>query len=312
MPQPNITLRQIQTFLTVAELRSFSGAAERLRVSNPWVSETIRELETQLGAKLLSRTTRSVDVTDAGRLFAHLAGQAVADLDAAVKAVRRASDPTRGALQLGYTIGAGLEVVPWLLRSFAQRHPHRHLTTLEFDFTDPSAGLRDSKVHAAIVRPPIGLTGLTTLDLWSEQRIACLPEGHPLAARAELHVRDLLDEPIIAAPEAPGPWRDYWLLSEYRSKPATVVGEASTRDGELHLVGRGVGISVSSESTARWYSRPGVVFRPIVDVSPCRVVLAWWPEHTALVADLVDVANDFAAKSVKESDPQQNFFIGGE
>lgn len=297
MTQPNVTLRQLRAFLMVAEHRSFSRAAERLLVSNPWLSETIKDLEHQLKLQLFVRTTRSVELTAAGVVFSALVAQVLDDLDGAVKAAQRTADRDGSALTLGYTIGAGLEVVPWLLREFAAEYPQRPLRSVEFDFTDPTAGLRDSSVHAAIIRPPTGLTGLTTLELLSEDRVACLPEGHPLVSQDSVSVSDLLKEPIIAAPKAPGPWRDYWLLSDYRTTPAPVVDEASTRDAELHLVARGVGISVTSAGAQRFYSRPGVAFRRIRDIPPCVVALAWWPEHTAKVTDLVAIATGFSALS---------------
>ncbi|WP_044442581.1 LysR family transcriptional regulator [Agreia bicolorata] len=293
MSASNITLRQLRTFLAVAELQSFSGAAQELRVSNPWVSESIKELEKQLGVVLFVRTTRSVELTKAGAILKEMVGHALIDLDTAFGVAQRTGAASNSGLTLGYAIGAGLEVVPWLLRSFATQHPQRELSTVEFDFTDPTAGLRDHSVDAAIIRPPVGLTGLTSLELIAEARVACLPEGHRLAAEETVTVADILDEPIIAAPNAPGPWRDYWLLSDYRSEPANVVGEASTRDGELHLVARGAGISVTSAGAGRWYSRPGVVFRPIRDIPPCTVVLAWWPESTPRVSDLIGIAKDF-------------------
>jgi DNA-binding transcriptional LysR family regulator len=293
MAQPNITLRQLRAFLAVVEHRSFSRAADSLLVSKPWLSETVKDLEHQLKVELLRRTTRSVEPTEAGLIFARLTGHVLDDLDAAVKAAQRTAGSGGAGLTLGYTIGAGLEVVPWLLRSFAAQHPQRHLRTIEYDFSDPTAGLRDSAVNAAIIRPPTGLAGLTTLELLSEDRVACLPEGHRLADQDTVCVADLLAEPIIAAPEAPGPWRDYWLLAEYRTSPAPVVAEASTRDAELHLVARGAGISVTSAGAGLFYARPGVVFRRIRDVPPCTVVLAWWPEHTSLVAELVAIAKDF-------------------
>ncbi|KAA0098971.1 LysR family transcriptional regulator [Mycolicibacterium sp. P1-18] len=295
MTQPNVSLRQLRAFLTVAEHRSFSRAAEQLLVSNPWLSETIKDLERQLKLQLFVRTTRSVELTDAGAVFSHLVARILDDLDAAIKSAQRTADRDGSALTLGYTIGAGLEVIPWLLRSFAAEYPQRLLRSVEYDFADPTAGLRDSSVHAAIIRPPTGLAGLTTLELVSEDRVVCLPDGHPLASQESVCVADLLKEPIIAAPKAPGPWRDYWLLSEYRTTPALVVDEASTRDAELHLVARGVGISVTSAGAQRFYSRPGVAFRRIRDIPPCVVALAWWPEHTAKVADLVAIATGFGA-----------------
>jgi len=288
----NVTLRQLEAFLAVAQELHFGRAADRLRVSAPWMSHTVRDLEHALGVELLSRTTRSVELTPAGQVFAGLASQVIAGLAAAVKTVRAMSPTAHGTLRLGYTIGAGLDVVPRLLRTYHDREPAAVIETEEYDFTDPSAGLRDNRVHAAVVRPPLGLPGLVSVELATERLVASLPEDHPLAARQSLSVADVLPEPIVAAPVSPGPWRDYWLLTEYRSGPPPVVAEAVTLDAEMHLVARGVGLSITSEAVGTWYKRPGVTFVPIVDLPPCSVTLAWWPQDTALVAELVAVANE--------------------
>ena len=274
----NVTLRQLEAFLAVAEELHFGRAAERLRVSAPWMSHTVRDLERALHAQLLIRTTRTVELTPAGELFAGLASQILAELSSAIRTVRGMSTPAQRTLKL--------------LRTYHEREPTAVIETEEFDFTDPSAGLRDNLVNAAVVRPPLGLPGLVSVELASERVVACLPEDHPLAARESLSVADVLPEPIIAAPVSPGPWRDYWILTEYRSGPAPVVGEASTLDAETHLISRGVGISITSEAVGTWYKRPGVTFVPILDLPPCSVSLAWWPQDTVLVAELAAVANE--------------------
>jgi DNA-binding transcriptional LysR family regulator len=288
----SITLRQLEAFLAVASEQHFGRAAERLYVSAPWLSQTIKELERQLGVELLHRTTRTVALTEAGAVFASQVERSLSDLDDAIRTAERAAKVRDRGIRLGYTIGAGLEIVPKILRTFTGRHGNVPLDTEAFDFSDPSAGLRGRSVSAAIIRPPIGLPGLVSVDLLTEDRVACLPEGHRLAGRTQLRVADVLNEPIIAAPDSPGPWRDYWTLNEYRSTAAPVVGEAATFEAELHLVARGEGISITGMSASRWYARPGITFIPIRDLEPCRVALAWWPDDTALVADLVAVADE--------------------
>ncbi|HEY3904471.1 MAG TPA: LysR family transcriptional regulator [Streptosporangiaceae bacterium] len=290
----NITLRQLRAFLAVAEELSFSRAAERLVVSTPWLSETVKDLERQLKVTLFARTTRSVQLTEAGRVFSGLVAQVLDDLDDAIRVAQRMRTRPGRALTLGYVIGAGLELLPRLVRTYLDRHPEQRLNSVEYDFTDPTAGLRDHNVDAAIVRPPIGLAGIATLELTTEPRVACLPEGHRLARRDTVTVADLLPEPIIAAPDSPGPWRDYWLLTDYRTGPAPVVAEARTRDAELHMVARGEGISITSAGAGRYYARPGVVFLQISDIPYCSVALAWWPETSAAVTDLVETARELA------------------
>ena len=294
----NLTLRQLEAFLAVADELHFGRAADRLAVSAPWMSHTIRDLERALRVELLTRTTRSVELTPAGRVFAGLASQVLSELNAAIKTTRAIGTGPRGELRLGYTIGAGLEIVPRLLRTYHELQPHTSVVTEEFDFTDPTAGLRDNRVHAAVVRPPLGLAGLVSVELAAERRVACVPEDHPLAARESVGVAEVLPEPIVAAPVSPGPWRDYWLLCDFRSGPAPVVAEASTLDAEMHLVSRGVGLSITSEAVGLWYRRPGVTFVPIRDLDPCVVSLAWWPQDTALVAELAAVANEFRTADV--------------
>jgi DNA-binding transcriptional LysR family regulator len=292
----NVTLRQLEAFLAVAEELHFARAAERLSVSAPWMSHTVRDLERALRVELLARTTRTVELTPAGQVFAGLASQVLTELSSAIKTVRSISATPQRTLRLGYTIGAGLEIVPGLLRTYRERQPEAGIETEEFDFTDPSAGLRDNLVNAAVVRPPLGLPGLVSVELAAERLVACLPDNHPLAGRQSLSVADVLPEPIVAAPVSPGPWRDYWLLTEYRSGPAPVVAEAPTLDMEMHLVSRGVGLSITSEAVGLWYRRPGVTFVPIVDLPACSVTLAWWPQDTGLVADLAAVANEVRAR----------------
>jgi DNA-binding transcriptional LysR family regulator len=299
----NVTLRQVEAFLAVAETRHFGRAAERLHVSPPWLSQTVKDLERALGVELLARTTRSVGLTEAGVIFASMAGQAVHDLETAVSSVAGRGRRSQRAITLGYTIGAGLDVFPGLLRTFSAKHPDVPVSTREFDFSDPAAGLREREVDIAVVRPPTGLSGLVSITVFTEPRVACLPEGHPLADRAEVYVDELLGEPIIAAPSSPGPWRDYWILSDYRTSPAMVVAEAPTFEAEMHLISRGVGISISAMTAARWYRRPGVAFVPIADLEPCHVALAWWPDSTTHVADLVAIASSVPQQADEQSPP---------
>jgi DNA-binding transcriptional LysR family regulator len=145
---------------------------------------------------------------------------------------------------------------------------------------------------------------LVSVELATERRVVCLPDNHRLVGKRSVEIADLLSEPIIAAPQSPGPWRDYWILTDFRSEPAKIVDEAPTLDAELHLVSRGVGLSITSEAVGRWYRRPGVTFVPIRDLSPCTVSLAWWPQETGVVAPLAAIANEFRLAHLEAQTPK--------
>ena len=110
------------------------------------MSHTVRDLERALRVELLTRTTRSVQLTPAGQVFAGLASKVLTELSSAIKTAQSMGATSRRTrtLRLGYTIGAGLEIVVSLLRTYREREPEAGIETEEFDFTDPTAGLRDN------------------------------------------------------------------------------------------------------------------------------------------------------------------------
>jgi DNA-binding transcriptional LysR family regulator len=111
-----------------------------------------------------------------------------------------------------------------------------------------------------------------------------------LGERESVLLNEILGEPIIAA-STPGIWRDYWLATEHRKGvPAKVAFEASTVETELQAVASGRGISITAESTAKFYSRPGVVFKVIADMPDCVMAIAHRPTPNPLVADFLAAA----------------------
>lgn len=290
----NILTRHIRSFVAVAELRSFARAAEQVCVSQPALSQTILQLEEIVGFPLFERTTRSVLLTRQGEQLLGIAramNDALSRFKYEAQLLQRAM---RNTLRVGYMIGTAVEFIPTIVREFERLQPDATLQLEEFDFTDPTAGLREGKVDCAIIRPPVGLDGITLVDIAHERCVACLPEGHRLAATPDLVVADILDEPIVAAP-GPGVWRDYWLASSFRSeRPAHVLFEAATVESELQAIAAGRGISITADSTARFYARPGVVFRPITDMPPCCISIGYPGVPSKLVSEFIAVARRVA------------------
>lgn len=271
-----MTQRQLRCFIVLATELHFGRAADLLYMSQPALSQSIRAAERGVGVQLFNRTSRSVTLTPAGADFLAKVRPALQAVDDAMASARRWADGTNGLLRIGYLIGAGLERLPRLLREFSDAYPDIRVETVEYDFSDPSAGLSAGNVDIAVVRPPIDVKNILLEQISEEGWVACVPRDHPLAGRRKVKLSDVLSEPIVAAPQSAGGWRDYWIASEFRKDgPADVVAEAATFEAEFSAVAQGKGISITVETAARYFKRPGVVFIPIKDAPPCSVALAW-------------------------------------
>ncbi len=286
-----ITIRHLRAFVAVAEEQHFGRAAAALHLTSSALSQTLRQLETAVGAVLVRRTTRSVELTPTGVAALEAARHAISAFDAALERIQEVARGEAGVLRVGYVIGAGLELVPAVIRAFEREVPTVELKLREYDFSRPDAGFETGEVDVAFLRPPLRIPDLTYLPLMQEPRVVCLPEGHRLAGHEYVRVKDIIDEPIIAAPTEDEVWRGYWILRPQREgRPANVVEEAPTFEAELQAVAAGRGISTTGLTAARYYSRPGVTFSVIADLPPCEVALAWRDESLGTVSRFVEVA----------------------
>jgi DNA-binding transcriptional LysR family regulator len=201
-------LRHLTVFVAVAEEASFTRAADRLHLVQSAVSASVRGLERELGAALFDRTTRRVELTDAGDALLPEARQVLAAVNAAREAVDQVSGGLRGTLRLGTMQGQAMRAVsvPRLLARFRAEHPGvevhvSHVGGSVLMADQVRAGRLDLAFVSLPERRPSGLT-LTRISR-EQMQIAC-PKGHPLATRAEVDLEALADEPFIEFPEGWG------------------------------------------------------------------------------------------------------------
>lgn len=201
-------LRHLTVFVAVAEEASFTRAADRLHLVQSAVSASVRGLERELGAALFDRTTRRVELTDAGDALLPEARQVLAAVNAAREAVDQVSGGLRGTLRLGTMQGQAMRAVsvPRLLARFRAEHPGVEVHVSHVGGSVLMADqVRTGRLDLAFVslpeRRPSGLT-LTRISR-EQMQIAC-PKGHPLATRAEVDLEALADEPFIEFPEGWG------------------------------------------------------------------------------------------------------------
>ena len=285
----NADLRQLRAFAMIADELNFVRASERLNISQPALSHTIRNLELELGFGLFDRDTRHVAITEKGKLLLDDVKTVLDEFETLSNKARALAKNFVGILKVGYLIGAGVDLVPSIIRAFREEYPETNLVLKEYDFSTPDAGI-DGEVDVAILRPPIKTVSVKFTTLMEEPIVACLPASHRLARHESISIQDILDEPIIAAP-GQGVWRDYWIAKSYRNgNPANVVHEAPTFESELQAVAAGRGISITARAAHDFYAKRGLAFPLVHDMPRCHVSVAIRDSAPAMAEAFAQVA----------------------
>lgn len=243
----DLDLRKLRYFAAVAEQRHFGRAAEQLFIAQPVLSRQIRALERELGCSLFVRSTRSVQLTPAGE---QLRGEVDGVFGTVDSAVRRVLETDRGVQRLVVAFAAGLHISE-AVRTFGIAHPEVEIGLLPVRWWEQEAPLRDGRADVGFLRRPFDDVGLRVLPIGSEIRVACLPLGHRLARRQSLELADLDGEEVLDA----------------RARRTSSVEE------KFELIAAGQGIAMVPVGVASSYSRPDLVYRPIVDAVPMETCL---------------------------------------
>jgi DNA-binding transcriptional LysR family regulator len=293
----NVDMRLLRYFVAVAEEGTLTRAAERLFVSQPALTKQIKQLEDQLGVGLFTRSRAGMSLTGPGRTLAERVPALLARWDDALRETRAAATLAARVLRVGSVASAANEATPQIIAAFTRRRPGWRVDMRQAAWSNPTAGLADGDVDVALLRLPFpGQDALRVEELFTEPRWVVLPTAHPLAGREEISFRELWDEPFVAAPPETGWWRDYWLASDEREGHPPLIGAVTEHpDDWLSAIANGYGIALTPASSARFYARPGVVYRPVTGVSPSRVGVAWAP-----AADADPIVRDFIRSCLEE------------
>ncbi|MDQ1682851.1 MAG: hypothetical protein QOH99_1392, partial [Frankiaceae bacterium] len=201
-------LRQLSYFVAVADEGSFTKAAARLHIVQSGVSSAIKLLEQELGAQLLDRSGRRVELTDAGIAFLAQARATLESAQDAVDAVQQVQTGLRGTLRIGTMISVPLLDMPALLGKFHRSHPLVDLRLTGSPFSG-SRGLVDAvlagSLHLAFVAVPGPVpAGVQLRHLTSAPMDLVVPSNHRLAARKTVRLTDLADEQFVDFPSGYG------------------------------------------------------------------------------------------------------------
>jgi LysR family hca operon transcriptional activator len=192
-------LRHLRYFVAVAEAGSLTVAAERrLHTAQPSLSRQMRDLEYEVGAQLMIRSARGIELTAAGRVFLDHARLALAQVEAAGEAARRAAEPAKASFALGFLTGQEMDWLPEAMRILRDELPNMEVTVCSQYSPQLADGLTRGKLDVAFMRPEAQAPALIYRVVTKEPLVAVLPSDHRLAARDAIDPRDIVGETFVS------------------------------------------------------------------------------------------------------------------
>lgn len=261
-------MRHLRALLAIAEELNFTRAAQRLHLTQQALSGQIRQLEQRVGARLVERDSRRVQLTQAGRTLCEHARPLLAGAEHAVLATRAAGQETE-RLTVGYVAPFTRRLIAPAFQRFYAEQPDVEVTIHFAGFLDPLGGLRDGPADAAILYGEFEHQGIELRPLFSEPRGVALAADHPLAARPVITIDEFLREPLVEVPVRDRVWSDFWTAANHRNgTPPQIGASVTTLDGLMEAIGAGLGVATTvAPAIDMLGAAAGVVFRPLPELS---------------------------------------------
>ncbi|SRR5579883_48491 len=282
-----VELRHLRYFVAVAEELHFGRAARRLNVSQPPLSQQIRQLESILGTSVFVRTSRRVELTPAGTALLDGARRTLAEAARSVAAAQRAGRGEVDRLRVGFTDSAALAGLPELVRAYRAAHPGIHLELIEGTTESQLQALDHDLLDVALVRGPVSPGAWSAEIVRREPFVAALPGDHALARRQTVALSSLDGEPLILFPRhlAP-PFHDLVTgMCRTAGFEPTVRCECAEYETILSLVAAGLGVALVPASV-RNLQRVGVAYRTLRGAqAAAEIVLLYRPHRRSKPLD---------------------------
>jgi len=257
-------LRHLRYFVAVAEELHFGRAATRLFIVQPSLSQQIRQLEDELGVPLLRRTKRSVELTDAGKVFLTEARNVLTQVQEAKRAAQRAYRGEIGRLVIGYISSSTYDLLPMMLSAYRERFPDIDVALRELTTQEQVRALEEEAIQVGLLRLPINDPTLHVEVVRREPIVCVLPEGHPLAIYERIAMPLLANEPFVlqSRQRGGGYYAQLMNLCLTSGFSPNVIQEVTEMHTIVSLVAAGMGISLVPLSIKNIRSQ-GVVYREL-------------------------------------------------
>lgn len=286
-------LRQLRALVAIAEERHFGRAAARLLVAQPALSQQVKQLERELGTKVFERSSRRVELTEAGALLLVRARAVLSEIESAERDIALQVEGRIGRVSVGFVGTATYDVLPRVARAVRRQLPEIELD-VRGELLTPQLvdGLHAGSFDLAVLRPgAAGLHGLREIHLREEPLVAVLPSGHPLAESASIAVADLAGETFVVHPSGHRSSMHERTLDVCRRhgfSPVELIEVGETGTLVVFVAaGLGVGLVPASVESLRL---DGVSYRPLAGQPELvSLVLATGHVQTPAVARVADL-----------------------
>lgn len=277
-------LRHLRYFVAVGDALSFTNAAAKLHIAQPSLTRQIKDLEGELGVRLLNRSKRQVSLTEEGRSFLADAKRVLAHSTEIVESVQRLNRQEVSALNIGYVANFFPAPLPATLAVFQRRFPTVSVNLFDMTHGDQFRALEGGKIDLGFVGPrkPIEERGLQFRSIASDKIVAALPKGDRMDKRAGVKLQDLKQMFFVAMSEASHPGYRAWLTATCRRAgfAPKVLQDANIERMVIQAVGAGLGVALLPEQVKK-LPHENVVFRTLTPAVLAESCIAWKNENTS-------------------------------
>ncbi|RJG01038.1 LysR family transcriptional regulator [Noviherbaspirillum sedimenti] len=259
-------LRQLKYFEALASTLNFSRAAELLHVAQPALSRQVQQLEVELGAQLVDRSTRPLKLTNAGAFFHEQSAQVLARLQEIKTATRRLGDGSKRWVGIGFAPSVLYTFLPKVLHQFSVENAHLDIALSELTSVQQAEALKAGRIDLGFSRVPIPDPAIHNILLSEERLVLAVPAPSALAQEQSISIKRVVDEVLILYPMAPRPSLADQILHQF-SVRGIEVGRTYETNGlqtAVGLVAAGVGVTFLPESVQR-LSRSDVAYITLSD-----------------------------------------------
>lgn len=291
-------LRHLRYFVAVAEALSFTKAARLLRLAQPSLTRQVRNLEDEIGVRLLTRANNRITLTEEGRMFLFDAKKLLAQCAESIAAVQRMNQGRSLQLNIGYIANIHYGLLPATLGAFRKLCPDVALNLFDMTSAEQFLALEVQKIDLGFVGLDPSLSGhkLVSACVAHDIILVALAAQHPLAGKPELKVQDLAPQFFVSMSAKTHPGTREWLheLGQKAGFSMKVLQEADSELAAIKFVGDNLGVALMPEQIAA-LPHEGVVFRPLTPPLHRESNIAWRADNPSQpLRDYIEIVKDLS------------------